>query len=292
MGGRGFEEIASARRCATNGQMCSVCEAFQCVVSCVIRKVSKMKNIRMCFVGAVLCVFSVSSVVNAGTITIGPFPDFKGFTDRVTWTIDTCAKTDLFPLDQRGIFGPNFYGHFHHFVNIHDRHTFTVHSSIPIPVFAASYIQVTYPDFWFFNNPTQAEFNAFWESNAPVRIVDVWAKDLNPSGDAIVLSGFDGPVPGMVPEYGEQFFGNSGTGYVGSSTTTTVGGLGSELPGFDMSAFAGADPEGIVYISSAIIPASDVPTVPEPSSLVLAVIGGLAFASRAFQSRKEQRRAN
>ena len=59
-----------------------------------------------------------------------------------------------------------------------------------------------------------------------------------------------------------------------------------------MSAFAGADPEGIVYISSAIIPASDVPTVPEPSSLVLAVIGGLAFASRAFQSRKEQRRAN
>ena len=111
------------------------------------------------------------------------------------------------------------------------------------------------------------------DPNSLVVLTDVWAYDLDPFGDpeAIPLqTGFDPIDPELLPISDETFIGSlTGTNYLATTVTSTLANLSNLLPDYDLSSYTG-NPNSIVYVAEASLPAYDVlPTcVPEPSSIL------------------------
>jgi hypothetical protein len=125
----------------------------------------------------------------AASITFGPFPDFKGFLGNGTVTIPTLLPITpplLIPGD--GVIPPLF---------IRDRITVRVNViPLPIPIFAATYVT--------------ADFTIGAVGPPPnLRLTDVYALDLNPSGNPndIHVTGFNPLQPEITPLSAEQFIG-------------------------------------------------------------------------------------
>ena len=196
--------------------------------------------------------------------TFGPFPDFKGFQNiAVPITIDTFLGVNLsIPFDGSIQIG------------VKDSRTFNV--TVPVPIFAATYVNVT---------TTMAD--PFDPQTDDLLLTDVWAFDLNPTGDPndILLTGFDPLDPEILPLSDEVFIGRSGTIYPTSlNVTSTIANLGALLPGYDLTAFTG-NPDSIVYVSQGSMPASDA-VVPEPSSFTLVVTGFVSMLGYGWRRRQ------
>ena len=115
-------------------------------------------------------------------------------------------------------------------------------------------------------------------------VTTIYGIDQNPSGQALQLTGVDPTDPEFAPSSSETIFGNSGTPYVSSSAfTVPIASLSEVLgPGYDLSAFAGGDPNSLVYGFQTTVSGCDFLTssVPEPGTLVcfaeaMAMLGGL-----------------
>jgi hypothetical protein len=106
-----------------------------------------------------------------------------------------------------------------------------------------------------------------------LRITTIYGRDLNPTGQAFEVTGFNPTAPELTVVPPETFFGNSGTAYTSDfSTVSTLVELPALLPGFDLSPFLG-DPGSIVYVFETTVPAADALLVSEPSTLGLDAVG-------------------
>jgi hypothetical protein len=201
-------------------------------------------------------VLFVSSPAARGQTTFGPFPDFKGFKNvAVTTTINTyLGATFHIPFDGNITIG------------IRDRFSATI--NVPVPVFVPTYVTVF--------TTAATPFNPATDS---VILTDIVAMDLNPSLDPALippLTGFNAVTPELVALGLETFDGaRTGTPYSGPFQTVPVAGLASLLPGYDLSAFNGANPNSIVYVARVTVPASDL--VPEPASLAIFAAGSIGL---------------
>ena len=109
-------------------------------------------------------------------------------------------------------------------------------------------------------------------------ITTIYGADPDPaSPTSMSILGF---APGdLIGVEEETMIGASGTEYAAhTSLTSTVGDLSTLLPGFDLSPFGG-DPNDIVYVFQTTMPLSDM-TTPEPATLSLLALGGLAMLRR------------
>lgn len=206
---------------------------------------------------------------NANTITVGPVPDFKGIK---TVTAKTTIPTGFeIPLSF-GIWGYDLCS-----FNIDLTDKIDVKINIPVPVFAASYWTIEYPDEWDITQPLFADLVEYFGSDSNyATVVDIWAMDSNPSGEEIVLEGFNPTDPELVPLSDETFIGISDTEYIASVFESTVSNLTSLFPGYDLSAFDGVEGTDIVYVAQTFIPVNDsgsLQCIPEPSTSLLFGIG-------------------
>lgn len=203
----------------------------------------------------------------AGQITYGPFPDFRGFVNQtVQVTIPTQGTFTIhIPFDGN--------------IRVRFTDSIRVRVTVPVPVFAATYITVSVV-----GDPTL-------EPDAV--LTDLWALDLDgslggPDNDVPLLTGFDPLDPQIVPLSQEDFIGNSGTIYGASVQAVRLSDLQTLLPEFDLSRFIG-DPNSVVYLAQTTVPLDDVATlepVPEPATLALFGIG--AFALVGYESRRRK----
>lgn len=222
--------------------------------------------------------------VEAGIIKIGPVPDFKGIkTVTVKTTLDTGFKVPL-------SFG--FWGYDLCSFNIDLTDKIDVKINVPVPVYAASYFEIAYPDEWDNLPPLLGNIFGFFNTNNTAKVIDVWAKDENPLGTDIVLSGFnsDPALTELIPLSDEIFIGKSGVEYQATILTKTVADLSSLLPGHNVDAFKNASPSGIIYFATTEIPISvcgDGICIPEPSLLALWGIGALGMAVAEKRRRKQ-----
>ena len=186
----------------------------------------------------------------------GPFPDFKGFTVvTLEFIINTWVGITIkIPFDGR--------------ITIGRPDRWVVKVNVIKPIFVATYIKIV---------TTSAPFNLATDN---LTVTDITAIDLNPGGDpALVppMTGFNAVTPEVEPIPGEveEFTGISGTIYsAGPVVTSRIGDLGTLLPGYDISSFTG-DPDSVVYVSQAVIPANDfaVPALEIPTLSQWGVIG-------------------
>ena len=239
-----------------------------------MKKIKKHISKYVRHIAFALALIATNTTCLAGTITVGPVQDFKGYK---TTTIKTTLPTAFTIPVSLGLFGYDLAS-----FNINITDSIDVKVNLPTPIYAASYFEIDYPD-ELDENPPFSSVENFFASTAPSTVTDVWAFDLNPSGSDIILEGFTPSSPQIEPLSDEIFFGLSGTEYPATVIQTTVGSLPSLLPGHDLSAFSGADPLGVVYFASTQMPVNEVGTVvPEPSTLALIGLagGGVLFIRR------------
>lgn len=211
-----------------------------------------------------ITVLFVSSQDVRGQTTFGPFPDFKGFKNvAVTTTINT-------------FLGTTFHIPFDGDISISIRDRFSATINVPVPVFVPTYVTVFTTAAMPFNPGTDS-----------VILTDIVAMDLNPSLDPALtppLTGFNPGSPELVALGLETFDGaHTGTPYTGPFQTVPVAGLASLLPGYDLSAFNGANPNSLVYVAHVTVPATDL--VPEPASLMLFAVGSIGLMLTAKRRR-------
>ncbi|MCY2929831.1 MAG: PEP-CTERM sorting domain-containing protein [Planctomycetota bacterium] len=188
----------------------------------------------------------------AGTITFGPYPDFAGWvyqTSSITLPTMFDATVHI-PLD----------GTIH--ITVPDR--ITVRVTRAVPVFVPSYVRIK-----IFGDP---------QIEDPLSFFDIYAQDLDPVNPGTRLTGFNATNPELIPLTAETFIGVSGTEYPAPVQAVYLADLPFVVPDFDLSAFAGGSPTSIVYLAGpGNIPLRD---VPEPTTLGLLVLGGLAVMRR------------
>jgi hypothetical protein len=188
----------------------------------------------------------------AGTITFGPFPDFAGWlTQTTSVTVPTVTNATVqIPGD----------GAIH--ISITDR--MTVRVTTLVPIYVPSYVRIK-----IVGDP---------QIEDPLSFFDIWAQDLDPANPGVHLTGFNATSPELIPLSAETFIGVSGTQYPAPVQAVYVGDLPSIVPDFDLSAFSGANPSSIVYLAGpGNIPLAD---VPEPATLTLLAVGGVAVIRR------------
>jgi len=105
--------------------------------------------------------------------------------------------------------------------------------------------------------------------------------------DGVTISGFDASIPQNI--FSEETIIGITQDYAADSLGTfAIGDLASEalFTGFDFSRFVG-DPSAVVYAFRAIVPFSEIEIVPEPSTLLLAALGGI-LSSISLRRRKRE----
>ena len=187
----------------------------------------------------------------AGMLTFGPYPDFAGWVNQTSSiTLPTVFDATIqIPLDDS----------IH--ISLTDRITVRVTKSVS--VFVPSYVRIK-----IVGDP---------EIEDPLSFFDIYAQDLDPANPGTNLTGFSATNPELIPLSSEMFIGLSGTEYPAPVQALFLGDLPALLPDFDLSAFAGGNPNSIVFIGGpGQVPAADA-IVPEPATLGLLLIGGLAL---------------
>ena len=183
-------------------------------------------------------VLLAAGVVNAESTTFGPIPDFKGFMDvPMMRTIDTWIGINApIPFDGR--------------LKIGRPDRITVQITVPVPIFAATYIKVETSAAVPFNRETDE-----------IVLTDVWAVDLQPGLDPCevpLLTGFNPASPEMVPLSFEEFIGLSGTVYSAVAEAFPLGMLPLLLPEYDLEKFMmQGNPSSMVYVAQRSVPAVD-----------------------------------
>ena len=106
-------------------------------------------------------------------------------------------------------------------------------------------------------------------------ITTIYGHDLNPSGSDIVAGGFDAAQPELLFT-DEKFIGLTQEYLATPLGTISLNELAANFPGFDLSPFdsaVSAEPSSIVYAFRTTVDLSDFAVIPEPSSVVSAVLG-------------------
>jgi hypothetical protein len=206
---------------------------------------------KICLLGVLICSAVIALPCNAAPATMGPYKDFKG---TVTTTASVTVNTSLSATINIPFDG-TLTGSITDFAS--------VSVSVTTPVYVPTYVTVQ----------TSAA-TPFDKNTDSVLLTDIYAMDLNPGNETpLVLTGFNPFAPEVQMLTPETFVGVSGTNYPASLLTSTLGNLPALLPGFDLSAFVG-DPNSIVYVNQATMPATD---VPEPAGCMLFAVGAIAF---------------
>jgi hypothetical protein len=121
-----------------------------------------------------------------------------------------------------------------------------------------------------------------------LRITTMYGLDMDPTSSTLQLTGFTPDEALGIRFSDEQFFGQSGTAYPGTSLgTLALGELPVMFPDFELSPLVG-DPSSLVYVFQTTMPLADVP-VPEPYSWTLACGGAVVLACRALRRRARAR---
>jgi hypothetical protein len=206
---------------------------------------------------AVALTFLLAVPSSAGTVTLGPFPDFAGYVNQTTSiTLDTGGTVHI-PWDG----------------NIVIRDQITVRVTKPVPVFVPSYVRIK-----IIGDP---------EIEDPLSFFDIYAQDLDPGNPGTNLTGFNATNPELMPLSSEKFIGLSGTQYPAPVQAVYLGDLHSVVPDFNLSAFSQGDPNSIVYLAGpGQVPASDV-VVPEPSTIALLGVAALGLAACVWRRRRQ-----
>jgi hypothetical protein len=193
----------------------------------------------------------------AGTIIIGPGPDF-----RTSFDIPGGGILQ-FDVESNGKFEGSF-GGLDYFICYNDE--IEISATGTFTVYFDSYVElgiVGDPQF-----------------EPDVVLTDVIAMVAgDPANEVPLQTGFDPANPQVVPLTGETFIGTSEV-FPATVTAYTLAELPSVLPGFDLSKFVG-DPNSIVYLAQATVPLAQCTTcVPELSTWAMMLLGfsGLGFA--------------
>lgn len=121
----------------------------------------------------------------------------------------------------------------------------------------------------------------------PVTLTTIYGVDVDPAGAALLIGGFNPIDPEIDSIFDEMYFGSlSGVWYPATvALTPTMSELATLLPGFDLSPFSGSS-DSFFYLFQGTVPGSEFQLIPEPSTLVLGVGGGLLLlAARARRRR-------
>jgi hypothetical protein len=224
-------------------------------------------------VNAIVLCLAIST--NAGAVTID-VPDFKGIA-KGTATID--QETGGFfnvPVEALcpacGILSLFFH------IDIDEKDTRKVTITFPVPIFTTTVITISTPPIWQFVPPTPREaINFFRTTNVPIEITNITGIDLNPTGNIMLMNGFNSLAPEFIPASNETWIGMSGDTFSAPMNAITVGNLPTSLPNVDLSGiFAAADPSSTVYVSTITAPLQEFVTVtelPEPATWLLFTIG-------------------
>lgn len=195
--------------------------------------------------------------------TIGPTPDFIGFFDKPTkFTLTSVHKFTLtIPPFPSAMF-------------LYES-TQEVIVNIPTPFFVESY--------------TTFEASGFNLQTSTFRLTEIAAVTVDLANG--LVTGFDPLAPQVQPPSPVAFTGRSGTVYTADvNIVSTLANLNTLLPGFDLSSFIG-DPNSIVYVSQATVPAVD-GVIPEPASVILFSSGLLWLLCYSFRDRIVRRTHN
>jgi len=186
----------------------------------------------------------------AGTVTLGPYPDFAGWVDQTSSTTLNTVVNIPIPWDG----------------TITIRDAITVRTTVRVPVFVPSYVRIK-----IFGDP---------QIEDPLSFFDIYAQDMDPENPGTLLTGFNATAPELIPLSSERFIGLSGTEYPAPVQAVYLGDLHSLLPDFDLSAFSQGNANSIVYLAGpGQVPAADAIT-PEPATLSLLALGGLVALLR------------
>jgi hypothetical protein len=110
-------------------------------------------------------------------------------------------------------------------------------------------------------------------------VTTIYGDDPDPSNPTLSLVGQSDPIDFDIPD-GENIVGSSGTVYhSGPEAMVTLSQLAANLPGYDLSPFAGSSPDGEFLEFTTSVPVSEI-TLPEPASLTLLAGGFAAFGAR------------
>jgi hypothetical protein len=169
-------------------------------------------------------------------ITVGPILDLRG-----TASLLPTVKLTRIDIDQEV---RDSSGNVLIRVHVHTNDTITTSAALAlIPIQGVAYITSSTPDF----------------SNSNLLFTTIYGLDQSPTGPPLHVMGVNALAPEFGILSGETIIGNSGTHYTSTfASTTPIGGLASLLgQGFDLSPFAGADPNSDVYVFRTFVPGAD-----------------------------------
>jgi hypothetical protein len=197
-----------------------------------------------------------------GTVTEGPFVDYRG---GVTASPPPGARFVIIDTDTMFVRRGRLFKD-HLTIGVDDEGPFLEWQSWLARLAGVGYVTAQTPD-----------------DTGTLLVTTVYGAEQIPPRPELMMTGFpaDPAFDQTVSFMGEVFVGASGTTYPGTPLLPlTVAELPARFPDFDLALFAGADPASRVFAFQTTIPASDLEVIPEPATLMLLSVGGLAVLRR------------